>query len=170
MLVNKSAAFVANSTNITIEITQLKNNKTTQVDAYTLLHLLEHNNTVQSRYCHKCNMNISYDPTNFHLYSNPQVVNTYLTQGFDHELKEYLLKNFKNIDNASNISSVTKTILRANDTINTHIPRIPSKNTLTDRSFERYLSSLTGDDLLFLYNKRIKMEAQMSREELPWEM
>lgn len=168
MLKNNSATFVANNTNGTIEITQLKNNKITQVDAYTLLQLLKHNNTVQSRYCHKCNMRISYDPTNFHLYSSPQVVNTYLTQGFDRQLKQYILDELKDVEKTSDISLISKTILHTNNMTNTHTQLMSAKGILVDLNFERYLSSLTSDDLLLLYNKQIILEVKMSGKELPW--
>lgn len=168
---NNSATFVANSVNGTIEITQLENNTTTQVDALVLLQLLGHNDrNIHVEHCHKCNMPIKYNTKNFHLYIYPNIVNTYLTKGFDRELKEYILENFKSIDKTSNISSTSKAILHVNDTTNTHTPPMPSKGTVVDFNFERYLSSLTSDSLLFLYNKQIILEAKMSGKELPWEM
>jgi hypothetical protein len=164
MLINNSATFVANSTNGTIEITQLEDNTTTQVDAFTLLQLLEHNDSnVTSGYCHKCNMRLSYNRKIFHLYSYPQVINTYLTRGFDRQLKQYILDNFKDVE------KVSEAIIDASKKTNTHTPLMSAEETIVDLNLARYLSSLTSDDLLRLYKKRIISEAQMS-EELPWAM
>jgi hypothetical protein len=168
---NNSATFVANSTYGTIEITQLEDNTTTQVDTFTLLQLLEYNdNNVTSKYCHKCNMNISYNSKNFHLYSYPPDINTYLTRGFDRELKQYILDELKDVEITSDISLISKAILHANDMTSTYTQPIASKGTIVDLNVERYLSSLTSDDLLFLYKKRIILEAQTSSEESPWTM
>lgn len=167
MLKNKSATFVANNTNGTIEITQLENNTITQVDAFTLLQLLEDiDNKVTSRYCHKCNMHLSYNRKIFHLYSYPQVINTYLTRGFDRLLKQYLLENFKDIEKALDRSSLNETIIDASKKTNTNVPLIPTEKTIVDSNLEK----LTSDDLLFLYKKRIIMEAEISSEELLWTM
>ena len=172
MLKNKSATFGANNINGTIEITQLENNTTTHFDAFVLLQLLEDNdNNVTSRYCHKGNIDLSYNRKNFHLYSYPQAINTYLTRGFDRQLKQYILDNFKDIEKATGISSLNETI---NETIidvtkktNTNIPLIPTEETIVDSNLERCLSFLTSDELLHLYKKRIIQE-QISNEELPW--
>jgi hypothetical protein len=111
-------------------------------------------------------MHLSYNRKIFHLYSYPQVINTYLTRGFDRLLKQYLLENFKDIEKALDRSSLNETIIDASKKTNTNVPLIPTEKTIVDSNLEK----LTSDDLLFLYKKRIIMEAEISSEELLWTM
>lgn len=149
MLKNNTATFVANPKRGTIEITQLKENVTIEVDAFVLLSFLENNDSQpikKSRYCHICNLHLNYTTHNFHLYAGSNIINTYLVKGFDQQLKQYILDSIKYA------KEPLKVIFEEE----------------IDNAIERYLPELSSDNLLELYKKRIIYEAQLSDEELLW--
>jgi len=91
MLFNKTASFQIKE--LTVTIMQLSTKKKVKIDIYNLQSLLNEGNKVYS--CLNSKDNIYYNYKNAHLRGDKNIINTYLTKGFDKKLYAHLETHIK---------------------------------------------------------------------------